>query len=206
MIKLAEEGKSTRYIAQVVHISLKDIGTILRRHTGEEKGLTEQQDKSLSINSRALKLLKENTELVDVAIALNMDTPDVLDRFNEYLQLSSKDKLMAMYRHLGDADIQLLNHLYKELKLHGLDNRNDISNIVQQGEKIKNLDKELYETAGIIGSLNFTKMQLEKEVAERMEMLGHIESVMEEKGQGTILYIKRYIVYFLLQKKVFSYK
>ncbi len=187
VIKLAEEGKSTRYIAQVVHISLKDIGTILRRHTGEEKGLTEQQDKNLSINSRALKLLKENTELVDVAIDLNMDTPDVLDRYNEYLQLSSKDKLMAMYRHLGDADIQLLNHLYKELKLHGLDNRNDISNIVQQGEKIKNLDKELYETAGIIGRLNFTKMQREKEVAELMEVLCHIESVMDEKDQGTIL-------------------
>ncbi len=183
VIKLAYQDKSTRDIAKAARVSLRDIGTIIRRHLGEEEAATAQTDKSLSLNSRALKLLKENTELVDVAISLNMETSEVLDRFNEYLQLSSKDKLMAMYRELGDADIQLLEHLYKELKLHGLDNRNDISHIVQQGEKIKNLDKELYETAGIIGRLNFTKMQREKEVAELMEVLCHIESVVKGKDQ-----------------------
>lgn len=115
-----------------------------------------------------------------------MDTPEVLDRFNEYLQLSSKDKLMSLYRDLGDDNIQLLVYLYKEPKWHGLDNRNDISSIVQKGEKIKNLDNYLYETTGEIGRLNFLKMQREKEVVELMEMLGHIKSVME-KGQGTIL-------------------
>ena len=55
----------------------------------------------------------------------------------------------------------MLEHLYKEPKWHGLDNRDDISNIVQQGEKLKNLDKDLAEIAGIIGRLNITKMQLE---------------------------------------------
>ncbi len=45
-----------------------------------------------------------------------MDTPEVLDRFNEYLQLSSKDKLMSLYRDLGDDNIQLLVYLYKEPK------------------------------------------------------------------------------------------
>ena len=81
----------------------------------------------------------------------------------------------------------MLEHLYKELKWHGLNNRTDTSNIVQQGDKLKNLDKELYETAGEIGRFNSLKMQREKEVAELMEMLGHIRFVMEEKSQGTIL-------------------
>ncbi len=184
VIKLAEEGKSTRQIAELVHISPKDIGAIIRRHTGEYK---ETSDKPMSINSKAFKLLKENKSLVDVAITLNIDAWEVLDRFNEYLQLSSKDKLMSMYRELGDNDIQLLEHLYKELKLHGLDNKNDISNIIQQGEKLKDLDNNLYETAEEIGRLNSLKMQLKNEVLELMEMIGHINSVMEEKGQGTIL-------------------
>ncbi len=64
MIKLVEEGKSTRQIAELVHISLKDIGTIKIRHTGEEKGLTEQQDNNLSKNAKAFNLLKENNSLV----------------------------------------------------------------------------------------------------------------------------------------------
>jgi hypothetical protein len=55
VIKLAEEGKATRQIAEIVHISLKDIGTIKRRYMGEEEAEVET-DKHLSINSRALKL------------------------------------------------------------------------------------------------------------------------------------------------------
>ncbi len=111
MIKLAEEGKSTRQIVEEVHISLKDIGAIIRMYTGE--GVTASY-KRLSIRSKAFKLLKEDKSLVDVAITLNIDAWEVLDRFNEYLQLSSKYKLMTIYRELGDDDIQLLEHLYKD--------------------------------------------------------------------------------------------
>jgi Mor family transcriptional regulator len=37
VIKLAEEGKNTRELAQTVHMALKDIGAIIRRHLGEEE-------------------------------------------------------------------------------------------------------------------------------------------------------------------------
>jgi intein-encoded DNA endonuclease-like protein len=36
VIRLAKEGKTTREIAKVVHMSLKDIGKILRKITGDE--------------------------------------------------------------------------------------------------------------------------------------------------------------------------
>ncbi len=36
VIKLAKEGKTTREIAKIVHMSLKDIGIILRKITGDE--------------------------------------------------------------------------------------------------------------------------------------------------------------------------
>ena len=55
VIRLAEEGKSIRYIAEAAHVSLKDIGTIIRRHIGEDEK-SACQDKGLSINSRAFKL------------------------------------------------------------------------------------------------------------------------------------------------------
>jgi hypothetical protein len=185
VIKLAEEGKSTRYIAQVVHISLKDIGTIIRRYAGEEEAEAEV-DKHLSINSRAFKLFKENKNLVDVAISLNLDAHDVLDLHTDYLRLSNNDILMSIYWELGDG-IQLLEWLYNKLKWYGLANKKDIYNILNQEDKLKNLDKELYETAGEIGRLNSLKMQLKNEVSELMEMLGHCKSVMKDKGQGTIL-------------------
>jgi DNA invertase Pin-like site-specific DNA recombinase len=71
VIKLAEEGKTTRYIAEKAHVSLKDIGTILRRYTGEEE--SPYREKGLSMCTRAFRLFKEGKNLVDVAIDLNID-------------------------------------------------------------------------------------------------------------------------------------
>ena len=107
----------------------------------------------------------------------------VLDRFNEYPQLSSRGKLLSLYRELGDNDIQLIKHLFKELKLHGLDNKNDISKIVRQGEKIKNIDNDINEIANIIGRLNFTKMRLEGDVDDLVKRIDHCDSVLMEKYQ-----------------------
>jgi hypothetical protein len=162
VIKLALEGKSTRQIAEIVHISLKDIGAVKRRYTGEEESI--ERNKSLSDNSKAYKLFKENKNLVDVAITLNMDAHEVLDLHTEFLRLSNKNNLMSIYFEMGD-EILPIEHLYRELKLHGLDNKYDISNILQKEENLKNLDKDLYETAEEIGRLNSLKMQLKKEIA-----------------------------------------
>ncbi len=179
VIKLANQGKSSRYIAQVVHISLKDIGTIIRKYTGEVEAEAEV-DKHMSVNSRAFKLLKENKNLVDVAISLNLDAHEVLDLHTDYLRLSNKNKLMSIYFEMDD-EIHLLVWLYDNLKRYGLANDKDIHNILQQEDKLKKLDKELYDTAEEIGRLNSLKMQLKKEITELMEMIGHCKPVMKEK-------------------------
>ncbi len=99
VIKLAEEGKSTRQIAETVHISLKYIGTIRRRYTGEEESI--ERNNSLSINSKAFNLFKENKNLVNVAITLNMDAHEVLDLHTEFLRLSNKNNLISIYFERG---------------------------------------------------------------------------------------------------------
>jgi len=183
VIELANQGKSTRYIAQVVHISLKDIGTIIRRYTGEEDvAPTESQDKTLSLTSKAFKLFKDNKSLVDVAIALNMEADEVLCLHSDYLQLSNKDKLMSIYRETGD-DIHQLAYLYNELKWHGLANRKDIYNIVQHSEKLKSLDKVVFDAYGEIGRLDSTKLNLEAEVKELQKKIDHYDSMLLEREQ-----------------------
>src|SRR5678815_2623570 len=89
VIELANKGKSTRYIAQVAHVSLKDIGSIIRRYTGEEIAAADLQDKSLSLTAMAFNLFKDNKSLVDVAIALNMEADEVLGMHSDYMQLSN---------------------------------------------------------------------------------------------------------------------
>jgi transposase len=75
VIKLASEGKTTKKIAQIAHVSLGDIGKIIRRFTGEE---TEYQNKDLSLTSKAFQMFNENKSRVDVAIALNLEADDVV--------------------------------------------------------------------------------------------------------------------------------
>ena len=161
VIQLAEEGKNTREIAQAVHISLKDIGTIIRRHLGEEENETEYPDKGFILSPRAFKLFKENKNLVDVAIILNIDTDEVLGMHYDYLRLLNLDKLMTLYREMED-DIYLLEHLYFDLKSEGLFSKQDIFNIVQKAGKLRNLDQALIEAASDIGRLNFYKVQPRK--------------------------------------------
>ena len=162
VIQLAEAGKSTRHIAQVVHISLKDIGTIIRKHTGED---LDCQDSSKSLYSRAFRLFKEGKNLVDIAINLDIETDEVLSMYSDYLRLLNLQKLITIYNDIGD-DIYLLEHLYCDLKTEGLCNKNDIFNIIQMEGKLKGLNCELYETAEDIGRLNSAKFQLERDVDE----------------------------------------
>ena len=147
VIKLAEEGKSTRFITEVAHVSLKDIATIIRRYTGESEDIV-NQDKALSTNSLAFKLFKEGTNLVDVAIALNIDTDEVLGMYNDYLRLLNLQKLMTLYREMGDEDFGLLEYLYNQLKWEGLATKKDIHRIIEAAGELRNLDQTLFETAG----------------------------------------------------------
>ena len=124
----------------MVHISLKDIGTIIRKHTGED---SDCQGGSKSLYSRAFRLFKEDKNLVDIAITLDMEPDEVLSMYSDYLRLLNLQKLTTIYKEMGDG-IYLLEHLYHDLKSEGLGNKQDIFNIVQMAGKLRSLNCELY--------------------------------------------------------------
>jgi hypothetical protein len=182
VIKLAEEGKSTRFIAEAAHVSLKDIGTIIRRHTGEEDEAA-YRDKCLSINSRAFKLFKEGKNKVDVAITLDIDADQVFYIHEDYLRLLSLDRLTTIYKELGNDGIDLLNYLYNQLKWEGLATKRDIHRIIGAAGELRNLDQALLETAADIGRLNHVKFDLEREVEDLQKMRNHYDAMLFEKEQ-----------------------
>jgi transposase len=100
VIKLAEEGKTTREIAKEVHVSLKDIGKIIRKETGDDNNEAAEKDnekekakekqkrlKSLSSYAQAFQMFKDKKTLADVAIELDIDTGTVLNYYEDYLIL-----------------------------------------------------------------------------------------------------------------------
>src|SRR3954447_23122852 len=82
VIQLANEGKTIREIAKIVHISLKDICKIINKEMGDEdpsqqeleKQLENEKQKkwkSLSPYAKAFQMFKDKKPLEDVAIELD---------------------------------------------------------------------------------------------------------------------------------------
>jgi transcriptional antiterminator len=98
VLKLAEEGRTTRDIAKEVHISLKDIGKIIRKETGDDDIIEREKQKqeaekeklkrqkSLSPYARAFQMFKDKLSLADVAIELDIKTDTVLNFHSDYLR------------------------------------------------------------------------------------------------------------------------
>lgn len=127
VIQLASQGKTTCEIAKIVHASPLNIGIIIRRFTGEEQ---EYPNKFPLITSKAFQMFKENKSRVGVIITLNLESDDVINLYEDYMQLLNLDKLFTIYKELGN-EIYLLYYLFYHMKYEGLATKNRISRIIQ---------------------------------------------------------------------------
>jgi transposase len=174
VIKLANEGKTIREIAKIVHMSLKDICKIINKETGDddhsqqqeiEKQLENEKQKkwkSLSPYAKAFQMFKDKKPLEDVAIELDLKSNAVLDFFSEYLKLTKMDILVKIYKELGQ-DFPLLIHLYRRIKEEGL-TKKQITEILQYKNKLKDLCYELRLYHNRISELKSRKSDLEQEI------------------------------------------
>ena len=138
VIQLAHEGKTTREIAKHVHISLRDIGTIIHKETGDykeendellerEKQKHDEQQKEkekqerlkyLSPYAKSFQMFNDRKSLEDVAIELDLDTDTVLFYYEDYLRLLKMDWLVRIYHDLK-RDFLMFFYLYKRIKKEG---------------------------------------------------------------------------------------
>ena len=70
VIELYKQGKTRRQIAEVVHMSFKDIADIINEYTGEDKF-------EKSKDARAFELFLQGKQSVEVAIELDMHADKV---------------------------------------------------------------------------------------------------------------------------------
>ena len=177
VIKMASEGKTTRQIAQTAQVSPKDIGIIIRKFTGEEP---EYQNKSPSITSRAFQMFKENKSRVEVAIALNLEADDVVILYEDYLMLLNFDKLITIYKDLGD-DIYLLDYLFHHMKCEDIDTKNKNTRFTEMAGRLTRLDEEELKICEEIGKLNSKKLELEREIDKALKELEQYNASLREK-------------------------
>ena len=127
VLKLAEEGKTTRDIAKEVHISLKDIGKIIRKATGDSQEERIRRKRKRKRNDKNLyHHMLEPFKCSKIKLLLQMwllnwilNTDAVLNYHADYLRLLKMDGLVKIYNELKN-DFPLFFHLYRRIKKEGI--------------------------------------------------------------------------------------
>ena len=120
VIELYKQDKTTREIAQLAHMSFRDIGKIINKLKSEverEKGYITYINKEeidtepKSKESQAFKLFSEDKTPVDVVIALDLPADEVRAIYLDYWGLSDMHKLVEVYE-------EIRPYLSSVLRLH----------------------------------------------------------------------------------------
>jgi hypothetical protein len=132
VIRLYKENKSTREIAKLTHMSFRDIGHITKKlksaAEGERAPLEDDDIKSKSKTTQAIKLFSEHKTPVEVAIALDLPVDQVRTIYREYWELYGMYKLAQIYEE-AKYDVDDLLGLHRMVKGLGM-NKQDIINIL----------------------------------------------------------------------------
>ncbi len=93
VIKLYEEGKTTREIAKAVRISPRDIGIILRQYNKEP-----EPEKPKSNRAKAFQMFTEGKDTIEVLQTLDLGYDEVRGYYGEYLTLKNMTEFINFYR------------------------------------------------------------------------------------------------------------
>jgi hypothetical protein len=94
VIKLYEEGKTTREIAKIVKISLRDIGIILREYNKEPEPKPQKSD-----HAKAFQLFSIGKTPTQVSIIVDLSYEAVNRWYFEYLSLNNMSDFVNLLRY-----------------------------------------------------------------------------------------------------------
>jgi hypothetical protein len=166
VIRLYKEGRTIREIAEHVHMSFRDIGAVIKKAKleadGERGSLQEDDDiKSKSKSTQAIKLLSELKTPIEVAIALDLPVHQIEAIYREYWKLDGMFKLTQIYEE-AKYDLHDLLDLHRMVKGLGME-KQDIIN-VSEFVKYNQLRTLQWKAAYIRYQINTLEMEKAKAI------------------------------------------
>ncbi len=92
VMKLLEEGRTFKGIAQEEHVSFSFITRVNKKRLGEDPTVK----KTLSIPTQALKLFSEGKSIIEATIILDRPISEIQGYYNDYLRLRGIDFLVSL--------------------------------------------------------------------------------------------------------------
>jgi chromosome segregation ATPase len=163
VLELYNQGKSTRDIAKILRMSLRDISLILKKG-GVNHGVPIIKDNGNKNNvkaTQAYKLFSEGKKLVDVSIQLEIRENEATKYFHEFLRLKGQDEIYEIYlenKHYLRTLRMLLRVLKKEGMAAAIDKIDWFVNMVKLGTyKIPELQNEYAKLKGEVEDIDYKK-------------------------------------------------
>ncbi|MFY9796397.1 MAG: hypothetical protein WAJ93_11960, partial [Candidatus Nitrosopolaris sp.] len=186
VMQLYRDNKSTREIAKLTHMSFRDIGAIIKKLKLEvdgERGPLEEDDdiKSKSKTTQALKLFSELQSPVEVAIALDLSVDKVRTIYREYWELDGMFKLAQIYDE-AKYDVHDLLRLHKIVKNLGIQ-KQDIINVLElvKNNELETLQSKVENLKDEIKMWEIEKTKARHSVVRLNRMINELQSSLGKK-------------------------
>jgi hypothetical protein len=186
VIRLYKENKSTREIAKLMHMSFGRIAAITKKvklEADRERGQLEEDDdiKSKSKTTQAIKLFSELESPVEVAIALDLSADQVQAIYLEYWKLNGMYGLAQIYEE-AKYDIHDLLRLHKIAKDLGME-KQDIINVLDlvKHDRLRTLQLKAQHLQDEIKMLEMEKTEAMSQIFRLKRMIGESEETLAQK-------------------------
>ena len=154
VIDLYNQGKTIREISKEARMSFRDIGTILKKASGEMEEKQDMECPLSSTSTQACRLFSKGKTPIDVAIALNLSEVETTKYYEEYLNLKQMHGLKMIYEEIGDDVVHFLKlcklsrdaHMKPEHVVRLLQMSNEYLPLLEQRHKklVKDIDSLEY--------------------------------------------------------------
>lgn len=185
VVKLHQENKTIRQIAEIVHMNFKDIGVIIRRIDGQADDNNDIDLSNKSKATQALHLFKHGKKPLDVSIELDLPVNEVHDLQLEFWALNQLYDLPLVYYEIKN-DFDSVLELFKQFKKNKMLDQKHISRILKYaGHDLPLLENKIRGLRSEIIDLEFRKKDLNNTIKLQSAQLSDLGQVIT-KSQNSI--------------------
>jgi hypothetical protein len=179
------QHKTYTEIAQIEHISPRDIHAIIKEELARRQKYKQQE-----LSSKAYKLFSEGKTPVEVAITLNLREPEVTKLYREYLKLQGLPKFNLIYEEIGEDNIEDFVEFWNRSKERGMGRMHLVKALAIADKELPYLEEKCELLKIENNDLESKKQQsknelhnLKDEIASSKELLKSYTSSCERKRQ-----------------------
>jgi hypothetical protein len=183
VVKLHQENKTIRQIAEIVHMSFKDIGAIIRLIDGRaNEEIMSNDTRGKSKSAQAMNLFLHSKRPVEVAIELDLSASEIEDMLQEYWVLTKLDELALVYMEIRNH-LDLFLNLFHVMKINKMINEKDIKTILKYATDVPTLENEFRSLANTVLDLEIKKKELSAQLIDLAQVINQYQSVIDNKKQ-----------------------